>query len=165
MATRTEWRGTATELLGALAEIAGEREAKAKTWPASARAIGGRLRRAATFLRKIGIEIAHYFEGRARTRMICITVASADPAQERGGVQPSAPSASSAPVPNPNPVNGFAAPDLRTVANDADGPPNRTVETVRANTLKSKGENAADGADAKDQPQSAPGKTGWSARL
>ena len=67
--------------------------------------------------------------------------------------------------PNLNPVKGFAAPDLRTVANDADGPPNGTVEIVRANTLKSKDGTAADGADAKDQPQSAPGKTGWSARL
>jgi hypothetical protein len=33
MATRTEWTGTASELLGALAEIAGERIAKSKAWP------------------------------------------------------------------------------------------------------------------------------------
>ena len=35
MTTRTEWTGTASELLGALAETAGERIAKAKTWPDS----------------------------------------------------------------------------------------------------------------------------------
>ena len=33
MAERTEWTGTASDLLGALAEEAGERVAKAKTWP------------------------------------------------------------------------------------------------------------------------------------
>lgn len=165
MAARTEWTGTASELLGALAEMAGERVAKAKTWPDSPRALAGRLRRAATFLRKIGIEIAFEREGRARTRIIRITAASANPAPEHGGAQPSAPSASSAPRPNPNPVNGFAAPDLRTVANDADGLPNSVTGTVRANPLKSHDGTAADDADAKDQPQSTPGKAGWSALL
>ena len=82
------------ELLGALAEQTGERVAKAKTWPDSPRALAGRLRRAATFLRKIGVETGFEREGRARIR---ITAASADPAPERGGVRPSAPSASSAP--------------------------------------------------------------------
>ena len=33
MAARTEWTGTASDLLGALAEMSGERVAKAKTWP------------------------------------------------------------------------------------------------------------------------------------
>ena len=69
MTTRTEWTGTASELLGALAEMAGERVAKAKTWPDSPRALAGRLRRAATFLRKIGIDIGFEREGRARTRI------------------------------------------------------------------------------------------------
>lgn len=165
MAARTEWTGTASELLGALGEMTGERAAKAKTWPDSPRALAGRLRRAATFLRKIGIEIAFEREGRARTRIIRITAASSELAPEPGGVQPSAPSAPSAPGPKSDQPNGFAAPDPRTVANDVDGRPNGTVETVRANPLKSKDRTAADGADAKDRPQSAPGKTGWSARL
>src|ERR1700756_3911287 len=73
MAMRGEWMGTASELLGALAEMAGERVAKSKTWPDSPRALAGRLRRAATFLRKIGIEISFGREGRARTRTITIT--------------------------------------------------------------------------------------------
>jgi hypothetical protein len=72
MTTRTEWTGTASDLLGALADIAGERVAKSKTWPESPRALAGRLRRAATFLRKIGIEISFGREGRARTRTILI---------------------------------------------------------------------------------------------
>jgi len=165
MTERTEWTGTASELLGALGEMAGERVAKAKTWPDSPRALAGRLRRAATFLRKIGIEIGFEREGRARTRVIRITAASADPAPERGGTRPSAPSASSAPRPKSSSINGFAALDLRTVANDADDPPSGAVETVRANPLKSEDGSVADGADTNDRPESAPEKTRWSARL
>jgi hypothetical protein len=165
MAARTEWTGTASELLGALAVQAGERVAKAKTWPDSPRALAGRLRRAATFLRKIGVEIGFEREGRARTRIIHITAASADPAPEHGGVRPSAPSAWAAPTPKSSSANGVAAPDLRTVANDADGRGNGPVETVRAKPLKRNREDGADGADANGPPQFAPGKTGWSARL
>ncbi len=58
MAARTEWTGTASDLLGALGGAAGETQRKAKSWPDSPRALAGRLRRAATFLRKVGIEIA-----------------------------------------------------------------------------------------------------------
>ena len=53
-----EWNGTATDLLGVLAAAADDRIAKSKTWPENARALSGRLRRAAPFLRKLGIEIA-----------------------------------------------------------------------------------------------------------
>ena len=165
MATRTEWTGTASDLLGALAELVGERAAKAKTWPDSPRALAGRLRRAATFLRKIGVAIGFEREGRARTRIIRINAASADPAPERDGARPSAPSTSSAPTAKGSSANGFATPDLRTVANDADGWRNGQVETVRANPLKRNVEADADDADARGAPQSAPRKTGWSARL
>jgi hypothetical protein len=81
MATRTEWTGTASELLGALAEMVGERVAKSKTRPDSPRALAGRLRRAATFLRKIGIEIGFGREGRGRIRIIRISSAE-PPSQE-----------------------------------------------------------------------------------
>ena len=64
MATRTVWTGTASDLLGALAEVVGERVAKSKTWPDGPRALAGRLRRAATFLRKIGIEKRSASDGR-----------------------------------------------------------------------------------------------------
>ncbi len=93
MASRTEWTGTASDLLGALSKEVTERIAKAKTWPDSPRALSGRLRRAATFLRKIGIEIEFTKEGRARTRMINITTPgnSNDPDCEE--IQSSAPPA------------------------------------------------------------------------
>jgi hypothetical protein len=74
MAARTEWTGTAPDLLGALGEAVGERVAKSKTWPDNPRALAGRLRRAKTFLRKIGIEISFGREGRARTRTIVMAI-------------------------------------------------------------------------------------------
>jgi hypothetical protein len=169
MATRTEWTGTASDLLGALAEAAGERVAKSKTWPDSPRALAGRLRRAAPFLRKIGIEISFGREGRARTRTIHIATT---PTPENTGARPSASSAPSAPAPKSNPVNGFLAPSLRTVANDADGRTDGSgrggAPTVRANPLKTNAGTAADGADANPPLQSAPekvGPPGWRARL
>jgi hypothetical protein len=58
VAEQTMWAGTATDLLDALAVVAGERVAKSKAWPNSPRALSGALRRAATFLRKIGINIS-----------------------------------------------------------------------------------------------------------
>jgi hypothetical protein len=168
MATRTVWTGTASDLLGALAEVVGERVAKSKTWPDGPRALAGRLRRAATFLRKIGIEIGFEREGRARTRTINITTIQTFSTPEKLGAEPSAPSASSAPMPKSNPANGFAAQPLRTVARDADGSDNGNAPTVRANLLKTKAGTAADGADANPPPQSGPEKTGapgWSTRL
>lgn len=41
MVMRTVWTGTASKLLGALAEQAGERVANAKSWPDSPRALAG----------------------------------------------------------------------------------------------------------------------------
>jgi hypothetical protein len=168
MAMRTVWTGTASDLLGALAEVVGERVAKSKTWPDGPRALAGRLRRAAAFLRKIGIEIGFEREGRARTRTITITTIQPSAAPEKPEAQPSAPSAPSAPTPKSNPANGFAAQSVRTVAHDAGGSGRGLPPTVRANPLKSNGGTAADGADANRPLQSGPEKTGsngWRARL
>ena len=167
MTTRTVWTGNASDLLGALGEVVGERAVKSKTWPDNPRALSGRLRRAATFLRKIGIEVVFKKEGRARTRIIDITVTPPSAAPENAGTQPSAPSASSASMPKSEPANGFAAQSLRTVAHDADGSGKGNAPTVRANPLKTNAGNAADGADANLPPQSAPENAdapGWRAR-
>jgi hypothetical protein len=168
MAARTVWKGTASDLLGALAEVVGERVAKSKTWPDGPRALAGRLRRAATFLRKIGIEIGFGREGRARTRTINITTIQPSATPEKPGTQPSAPSASSAPTSKSNPANGFPAQFVRTVARDANGSGNGNAPTVRANPSKNNGETAADGADANPPRQSGLEKTrapGWRTRL
>ena len=168
MGSRTEWTGTASDLLGALAEVAGERVAKSKTWPDNPRALSGRLRRAATFLCKMGIEIGFEREGRARTRIICITTAASNPASEHARVRSFAPSASSTPIPKPNTANGFAMHGLRTVANDADGKSPDPVPTVRANSLGSTTKTGADGKDANRSTSTASEKAGavrWSARI
>jgi hypothetical protein len=163
MATRTVWTGTASDFLGALAEVVGERVAKSKTWPDGPRALAGRLRRAATFLRKIGIEIGFGREGRARARTINITTIQPSATPEKPGTQPSAPSASSAPTSKSN-----SAQSVRTVARDADGSAQGNASTVRAKPLENNAGTAADGADANRAPQSAPEKTsvnGWRARI
>jgi hypothetical protein len=147
--------------LGGLAEQVGGTQRKSESWPNAPRALAGRLRRAATFLRKIGIEIGFGREGRARTRAINIVTIQPSAAPEKPGAQPSAPSA---PTPKSNPANGFAAQSVRTVARDADGSGNGNAPTVRANSLKNNAGTAADGADANPRLQSElekVGSVGW----
>jgi hypothetical protein len=165
MATQTVWRGTASDLQGSLGEIAGERAAKSKTWPDSARALAGRLRRVATFLRKIGIEIGFDREGKARTRVIHITSESTRPAPECGGPEPSASSASSASTSIFKAANDFTEAKLRTVASDADGLSGGAASTARDNSLKTNRGTTADGADANNPPKSTPEEMRWRARL
>ncbi len=141
------WTGNATDLLGALGEVVGERVTKSKSWPESPRSLSGRLRRAATFLRKIGINIGFEREGRARTRTIVIAPTD-DAAVENDGTRPSASSASSASRPKPNPGSGFTTALLRTVGEDADGRAQGDDPTVRGNPLKPNSGNGADGVDA-----------------
>ena len=116
MATRTEWTGTASDLLGALGRGRwASASPRPRPGPTSPRALSGRLRRAATFLRKIGIEIGFEREGRARTRTIRITTTQTLPRQKmRGRDRPHRPHR---PRARRNPIgsNGFA------VARPADG--------------------------------------------
>jgi hypothetical protein len=118
VAEQATWVGTATDLLDALAKMAGERITKSKNWPNSPRALSGALRRAATFLRKIGINISFDRQGRGRARIIHITATGNLSAPENGAAQPSAPSANPQTI---NPANGFALDEMRTVGDPADG--------------------------------------------
>src|SRR5262245_53085681 len=73
MANRSTWAGSASDLLRAGAALAGPGlPSGAAAWPRSARELAGRLRRAQTFLRVLGIHIAFSREGRAGTRVIRI---------------------------------------------------------------------------------------------
>ena len=65
MADRAQWTGSASDLL----QVGTNRPG----WPKSPRALADRLRRAQTFLRTLGIEIAFGREGRLGTRTITIT--------------------------------------------------------------------------------------------
>ena len=157
MDSRTEWVGTASDLLGALSVEVGERIAKSKTSPATARALSGRVRRAATFLRKVGIDIAFDREGRARTRIIRISCVADDT-----GAAPSRPSAPSAKMVDVAYGKGSRAAGVRTVSPPADangesagGP------TVRENSLFPADADDTDGTDAKSRNQSG----GWRALI
>src|SRR5262249_53215102 len=86
MANRSTWTGSASDLLRAGAALAGP-GLPSGAWPKSPRELAGRLRRAQTFLRVLGIHIAFRPEGRAGTRVTRI--------HTRPEI-PSAPSASSA---------------------------------------------------------------------
>jgi hypothetical protein len=70
MATRSSWTGTAADLLRVGAGRSDGRSCAG--WPRNPRALAGRLRRAQTFLRALGIDIAFSREGRAGSRMISI---------------------------------------------------------------------------------------------
>jgi hypothetical protein len=73
MAERSSWMGSAAELL----RVGASRSRAAISidsagWPKNPRALAGRLRRAQTFLRALGIDIAFTREGRAGSRIIRI---------------------------------------------------------------------------------------------
>ena len=74
MADRAQWAGSASDLLLTGANVAGKPLVGERSgWPKSPRALAGRLRRAQTFLRALGIEIVFGREGRLGTRTIRIT--------------------------------------------------------------------------------------------
>jgi hypothetical protein len=149
MSTRTVWTGTASDLLGALEDAAGDRVTRSKTWPDTPRALAGRLRRATTFLRKVGIEITFSREGHRRDRIIQIIATAPSETAESERTQPSA---SSAFTPRPF-ASAFTAEPLRTVVNAADGNDDGPVPTVRVNSLRSDIATTADGPDANNLPR------------
>jgi len=162
-----EWKGTATTLLNRLAELAGDRTVRSKAWPGPQQ-LSNRLRRAATFLRSVGIEISNSREGHEGARIIRITKAARPPTPEYRGQQPSASSASSASMPKPGRDGGFVAPDRLKTADDADGTGKGDAPVVSANWPETNGADGADDADAFSLPNSAseePGTPGWRWRL
>jgi hypothetical protein len=74
MVDRTVWTGSASDLLRLCAET--DDISRGITWAKNPRALAGRLRRAQTFLRTLGIEIAFSREGRTGTRMIRVSTSA-----------------------------------------------------------------------------------------
>ena len=62
-ASKAKWSGTASDLLALLTDLVTERISKSDDWPRNGRALSGRLRRAASFLRRVGINIVFDREG------------------------------------------------------------------------------------------------------
>jgi hypothetical protein len=73
MVGRTIWTGSASDLLRLYAESARDDISTGPAWAKNPRALAGRLRRAQTFLRTLGIEIAFSREGRTGMRMIRVS--------------------------------------------------------------------------------------------
>jgi hypothetical protein len=74
MAKVTKWTGSASDFHRVGADRSPDGcSARSSGWPKSPRALAGRLRRAQTSLRALGIEIAFSREGRGGTRIIRIT--------------------------------------------------------------------------------------------
>jgi hypothetical protein len=80
MAERKIWIGTAAELLSFGRGYSGDRFSW-RSWPKNPRALAGRLRRAQTPLRSLGIDIV-FREGKAGTRIIKITNTAKSPLPE-----------------------------------------------------------------------------------
>jgi hypothetical protein len=73
MVDRTIWTGSASDLLRLCAEKTHDDISTGAGWAKNPRALAGRLRRAQTFLRTLGIEITFSREGRTGTRMIRVS--------------------------------------------------------------------------------------------
>jgi hypothetical protein len=128
-ASETEWSGTAGDLLAVLADLVTERIAKSDDWPRNGRALSGRLRRAASSLRRVGIDIVFKRQGRVSTRLITIT-ACRTPASEavKAGKFASAPSVASASAPNADATDGADAKKQTSTAWNAGTYHNRGAE-------------------------------------
>jgi hypothetical protein len=73
MAERSSWTGSAADLLRLGSSGGSDGDARDSAgWPKNPRALAGRLRRAQTFLRALGVDIAFSREGRGGSRIIRI---------------------------------------------------------------------------------------------
>lgn len=149
MADRTEWEGTASDLLSVLSDAVGDRAARSRGWPDSARALSGQLRRAATFLRKTGIEVEFIRQGHPGARIIRLTVNT--PRREPPHT-PSGASASSAPLASIENLTGSGLTALTQAEVTSFG----AAPTVSDKALNEQHNDAADAADDQSPPFTAP---------
>ncbi|MGY8706633.1 hypothetical protein RAD16_12915 [Bradyrhizobium sp. 18BD] len=158
MEERTLWAGTASALLNALP--VDERVAKSKGWPHTPNTLSGKLRRDATFLRRVGIDVAFDKEtNRVRTRTITITKMT-----KTSAAGSSEPSEVSEKAGNTNEMLVVA----RTEDPCADDVSERDHQIVGDNSREDKAEDATDDADAALPHQSEPSPSlapGWRMRL
>ena len=153
MQGRETWSGSASELLVVLPRYADAGVPKTKSWPPSARSLGNRARRAATFLRKVGIGITFSREGKTRTRKRTILIshtaclpAEGDRTQSSASSVPSA-SDAMASVTQENALS-IQEQDTQRADNVADGPHPVSYLTARAKALKNGTSAVMDVADA-----------------
>jgi hypothetical protein len=150
MEPRTEWGGTASDLLGALSLLVSEAERRDKRWPKAPNRLSGNLNRQKTFLRQVGISITTSRQaGGARTRVIHIK-------KESGVNQSSQPSQPSRPSRDEHNIyfsNDLAEDDSRGDSRDDTQNHNGSVpSTVPAKALKNKAWDDRDDRDDKNPP-------------
>ena len=153
LARRPAWTGTASELQRELQRV-DSAATGSKEWPKDARSLSAELRRAATFLRKLGIEYRVDRQGHHRKRVISLHKADASGASPEREEFASAPSAVSAEVENSCWNKGVTDPKLRTHPTPADASTDElqvaVAESVRTNPLNYKAADDADDADDAD---------------
>ena len=86
MLDRAMWTRSASDLLRLYVESAREDISRGIGWAKNPRALAGRLRRAQTFLRTLGIEITFSREGRLGTRTIRVSTTTEDTVSTVGTV-------------------------------------------------------------------------------
>jgi hypothetical protein len=153
---QTTWKGTASDLLTKLAGLVSERTAKSDAWPSSGRALSGQLRRAASFLRRAGINVV--FDRReAHTGKRQIVIMRTPPPQRgKAASSPSSPSSPAGPTPNEdrktNVLDRVPGDDRVTIGDD--GPEPYRHPGPAANPLGLNGsdlwDHASDGGDGGD---------------
>ena len=84
MAERPEWTGTPTELFDALENLVPDRTKKSRAWPKATHVLSARLKRLATFLRAVGLEV---IPGKSGNRSITIIKGSGKGAQSAQSAQ------------------------------------------------------------------------------
>lgn len=148
------WTGTASELLMALTALA----SGGRSWPATAKVLAGRLKRAAPALRKTGVEVVFDREaGGNRTRLVTLT---ANP-ENMGNLAPRA-SRASQNRDEPRISAGFNR-DASGTQRDATGTHAENLAS-RPNSLEMLDFNkTGPKRDARDAPK--PAKSGWRADL
>jgi hypothetical protein len=168
MLHKTNWSGTASDLLLILLRIAGEGVARSRSWPKTPRALAGKLRRALTFLRKIGIEITFSREGRGRARIIHIAAirAASETLDEGERVAPAASSTLTAEFAQiPDSAASTAQPVASAADDLADDAQRPGTLIVRTNVQKNGSAAGAYVADANfAAPEQSP-PNGWRARI
>jgi 5S rRNA maturation endonuclease (ribonuclease M5) len=152
MTDRDEWTGTAKELYEALENHVAESTRKSKSWPKAPHWLSNRLRRAATFLRKVGINIEFCHSG---DRKIIIThnyIQNSDQsdqcAQSQGNqrVSPDAPNNNSV-NPEPNSVQTGNGDGISDASFDGKDASKKVASAQDADNHASR-----DGKDASDAP-------------
>ena len=148
MADQTKWSGTASDLLTQLNHHASDAVKHGKTWPSTPRTLSSRLRRAATFLRAVGIYIDFDQKvGRRRTRMITISTGPDHQAQPA-----SASSAPSAPAPLSEVSGACGNSTRRTVERHEDAAiPGADGQHTPESPWKREGTDSRNAADATDE--------------